>query len=158
MFLGEHLHSLDAKGRVILPVRFREDLEEGVITSEIDGCLALWPMEDFRRRAAEMKERAKGGARDRDVARVFFAGASESSPDKQGRMALPAHLREFAHLDREVVVNGAFDHVEIWDAGAWRERKRRGERELSGEDSAETTDSAQTTEGAAGGTADAPTT
>ncbi len=132
MFLGEHLHSLDAKGRVILPVRFREELESGVITSEIDGCLAVWPIEDFRRRAAEMKERARGGPEDRDVARVFFAGAQEASPDRQGRMALPSHLREFAHLEREVVVNGAFDHVEIWDAASWREKKQRGERALSG--------------------------
>ncbi len=133
MFLGEHLHSLDAKGRVILPVRFREDLQEGVITSEVDGCLAVWPTEDFRRRAAEMKERARGGPEDRDVARVFFAGAQEASPDRLGRMAVPKHLREFAHLEREVVVNGAFDHVEIWDAATWREKKRRGEQALLGE-------------------------
>jgi MraZ protein len=133
MFLGEHIHSLDAKGRVILPVRFREQLQSGVVTSEVDGCLALWPTEDFQRRAAEMKERARGTAEDRDVARVFFAGAQETSPDRQGRMALPTHLREFARLEREVVVNGAFDHVEIWDAATWREKKQRGERALSGE-------------------------
>ena len=132
MFLGEHLHSLDAKGRVILPVRFREELERGVVTSEIDGCLALWPVEDFQRRAAEMKERARGGPEDRDVARVFFAGAVDATPDRQGRVAIPQHLREFAHLERDVVINGAFDHVEIWDATTWREKKRRGERALSG--------------------------
>ena len=137
MFLGEHLHSLDAKGRVILPVRFREELQSSVVTSEIDGCLALWPIEDFQRRAAEMKERARGGPRDRDVARVFFAGAVEATPDRQGRVALPPHLRQFARLEREVVVNGAFDHVEIWDAATWREKKRRGEQALSGDGSAE---------------------
>jgi MraZ protein len=137
MFLGEHLHSLDVKGRVILPARFREELQSSVVTSEIDGCLALWPVEDFQRRAAEMKERARRGPRDRDVARVFFAGAVEATPDRQGRVALPPHLRQFARLEREVVVNGAFDHVEIWDAGAWREKKRRGEQALSGDEAAE---------------------
>src|SRR5687767_9824069 len=114
MFLGEHIHSLDAKGRVILPARFRYELTEAYVTSEIDGCLALWPPDDFRRRAQEMKERARGGADDRNVARVFFAGAQEATPDRQGRVALPASLRAFANLEREVVVNGAFDHVEIW--------------------------------------------
>ena len=131
MFLGEHIHSLDAKGRVILPVRFREQLQAAFVTSEVDGCLGLWPPEDFERRAQEMKERSRGGAEDRNVARFFFAGAQEASPDKQGRVALPAHLRDFAHLDREVVVNGAFDHVEIWDAAIWREKKRSGEEALS---------------------------
>lgn len=133
MFLGEHLHSLDAKGRVILPARFREELSEAYVTSEVDGCLALWPPEDFRRRAQEMKERARGGPDDRNVARVFFAGAQEASPDRQGRVALPGHLREFAHLEREVVVNGAFDHVEIWDAASWRGKKAAGERVLMGD-------------------------
>ena len=137
MFLGEHLHSLDAKGRVILPARFRDELQSSVVTSEIDGCLALWPVDDFQRRAAEMKERARGGPRDRDVARVFFAGAVEATPDRQGRVALPPHLRQFARLEREVVVNGAFDHVEIWDAVTWREKKRRGEDALSGDGAGE---------------------
>lgn len=133
MFLGEHLHSLDAKGRVILPARFREELSEAYVTSEVDGCLALWPPEDFRRRAQEMKERARGGPDDRNVARVFFAGAQKASPDRQGRVALPGHLREFAHLGREVVVNGVFDHVEIWDAASWRGKKAAGERVLLGD-------------------------
>lgn len=132
MFLGEHSHSLDAKGRVILPARFRDDLSEAYVTSEVDGCLALWPPDDFERRALEMKERARGGEDDRNAARVFFAGAQEATPDKQGRVALPVSLRVFAHLEKEVVVNGAFDHVEIWDAASWRARKQAGERTLLG--------------------------
>src|SRR5947208_83209 len=108
MFLGEHIHSLDAKGRVILPARFRDQLEQAYVTSETDGCLALWPPEDFERRAMEMKDRARGGADDRNVARVFFAGAQAAAPDRQGRVALPPNLRSFARLEREVVVNGAY--------------------------------------------------
>jgi MraZ protein len=132
MFLGEHSHSLDSKGRIILPARFREDLAVAYVTSEVDGCLGIWPPEDFQQRAREMKERSKGSEEDRNVARFFFAGAQESNPDKNGRIALPQHLREFAHLTKDVVVNGAFDHVEIWDAARWRERKASGERALSG--------------------------
>ncbi len=132
MFLGEHTHSLDSKGRVILPARFRDALAESYVTSETDGCLGIWPTDEFQERAREMKERSRGNAEDRNVARFFFSGAQEASPDKQGRIALPLHLRQFAHLDKDVVINGAFDHVEIWDAAIWREKKASGERALSG--------------------------
>jgi MraZ protein len=131
MFLGENSHSLDVKGRVILPVKFRDQLQEAFITSETDGCLALWPLPEFERRAQQMQERLQGGPDDRTVARFFFAGAQEVAPDRQGRLALPPNLRQFASLEREVVVNGAGDHVEIWDAARWRENKAAGERILA---------------------------
>ncbi len=131
MFLGENTHSLDAKGRLILPARYREQLESAIVTSEVDGCLALWPPEQFEERSQEMKAKWRGSAEERNQARVFFAGAQEASPDKQGRVALPAPLREFAHLEKEVAVNGALDHVEIWDAVIWREKKRQGEQSLA---------------------------
>ncbi|HEX2043228.1 MAG TPA: division/cell wall cluster transcriptional repressor MraZ [Acidimicrobiales bacterium] len=134
MFLGEHSHSLDAKGRVILPARFRDQLAGAFVTSEVDGCLALWPPEEFEARSLEMRARMRGSRADRDVARAFFAGAQEASPDKQGRVALPAPLRDFAHLERDVAITGAFDHVEIWDATTWRERKRLGEQGLAGDE------------------------
>ena len=132
MFTGEHQHSLDAKGRVILPARFRDQLGDGAfLTSEVDGCLAVWPPAEFDRRAEEMRERAKGGVTERNVARFFFSGATEAAPDKQGRVAIPASLREFAGLERDVVVAGNYDHVEIWDAERWRDSKSRGERTLA---------------------------
>ena len=83
----------------------------------MDGCLALWAPAEFQARAEEMKEQAKGSPVERNMARVFFAGAQEASPDRQGRIAIPANLREFADLTRsgQVVVTGAWDHVEIWD-------------------------------------------
>ena len=133
MFLGEHSHSLDAKGRLILPARFRDQLEAAFVTSEVDGCLALWPPEEFEARSQEMKAKWRGTADERNVARAFFAGAQEASPDRQGRVALPQSLRDFAHLDREVAVTGAFDHVEIWDAATWRQKKRQGEDGLAGD-------------------------
>jgi MraZ protein len=132
MFLGEHNHSLDIKGRIILPAKFREPLQESYVTSETDGCLALWPPDEFERKALDIKERARTGDEEgRNVARFFFAGAQLANPDRQGRVALPPNLRGFAHLDREVVVNGAFDHVEIWDAAIWRDKKQAGERALA---------------------------
>jgi len=132
-FLGEHSHSLDAKGRLILPSRYRDDLEHAFLTSEVDGCLALWPPDEFEERSQQMKAKWTGTPAERNQARVFFAGAQEASPDKQGRVAIPPTLREFAHLEREVAVTGAFDHVEIWDAAAWAQTKRSGEQGLTGD-------------------------
>jgi len=130
LFLGEHQHSLDAKGRVILPARFRDQLgDRAFVTSEQDGCLALWTPEEFEVKAAEIKARARTG--DRDVSRAFFAGAVEASPDRQGRIAIPQGLRDFAGLERDVFVVGLYDHIEIWDAQAWRQTKTSGERRLA---------------------------
>jgi MraZ protein len=132
MFLGEYQHSLDAKGRVILPARFREELPgRAYLTSEIDGCLAVWTPDEFDVKAKEMREKVRGRPADRNAARVFFSGAVEAEVTGQGRIAIPPHLREFAGLEREVVVNGLYDHIEIWGADTWREKKRSGERSLA---------------------------
>ncbi len=134
MFLGEHEHSLDSKGRVILPARYREALAQAYVAGERDGCLSLWPPEDFAVRAEEMRERARASAGGRRVARAFFSNAEVATPDRQGRIAIPPKLRAFAGLDREVVICGQFDHVEIWDAGRWAEHEARGAAELAREE------------------------
>ena len=132
MFFGEHQHSLDDKGRIILPAKFRDQLAGGAfITSEIDGCLAVWAPEDFEVRAREMRERARGSSADRQVARAFFSGTVEAPPDKQGRVAIPQHLRDFAQLERDVVITGQFDRIEIWNAAAWQQEKASGNRGLA---------------------------
>ena len=126
-FLGEYAHALDEKGRVILPARFRERLAEGAfVTREVDGCLAVRTPEEFTVRAAEMGEKWRGDPDERNVARVFFAGAHEAAPDRQGRLAIPQHLREYAGLERDVALIGAFHHIEIWDAERWKEKKQAG--------------------------------
>jgi MraZ protein len=128
MFLGEHQHSLDAKGRVILPARFRDQLEGGaVMAKSLDGCLAVYPTAEFVDRVAQKLQEARvRGARERQAARTFFAGAVEITPDKQGRVAIPPPLREYAALDRDVIVAGNFSHIELWDAARFRERDRVG--------------------------------
>lgn len=132
MFLGEFSHSLDTKGRLILPARFRDQLAEGAfLSTEIDGCLALWTPEDFEERATDMQRRMKGGPMDRNVARAFFSGVAEAKPDTQGRVAIPSNLREFASLGRDVSVVGVYDHIEVWDATTWRDKKRSGELSLA---------------------------
>jgi len=132
-FLGEYQHALDAKGRFILPARFRDQLGDvAYVTSEQDGCLALWRPEEFDMKANEIQDRARQG--ERNVQRAFFAGATEATPDRQGRVAIPQGLREFAGLERDVVVVGLFDHIEIWDAAAWRRTKQVGDQRLAAGD------------------------
>lgn len=132
MFLGESSHSLDAKGRLILPARFRDQLDVIFLTSEVDKCLAIWPPEEFSVKAARMQGLLLGNSDERKIGRAFFAGALEATLDRQGRLAIPPSLRSFAGLDKEVTVAGQFNHLEIWDAGAWATTKREGEQGLAG--------------------------
>jgi MraZ protein len=128
MFLGEHQHSLDAKGRVILPARFREQLEGGAVMAKaLDGCLAVYPLAEFEQVAERARDAARGGKAGRHAARTFFTSAVDFIPDKQGRVAVPANLREFAGLTRDVVVAGMYHRIEIWDADRFRERDREGD-------------------------------
>ncbi|HLG00334.1 MAG TPA: division/cell wall cluster transcriptional repressor MraZ [Acidimicrobiia bacterium] len=132
MFLGEFQHNLDDKGRVILPAKFRDGLGHGaVIAKGRDKCLAVYPPDEWEAVATRTRELARGGPRERAAARSLFAGAMEVAPDKQGRVAIPNNLRVYAGLDREVVVTGAFTHVEIWNAQDWADRSADGDTELA---------------------------
>jgi len=131
-FLGEYQHSLDAKGRLILPAEFRPGLAEGAVIVGTDGkCLAVHPVAQFERVALEVEERAKRGGRDLASARTYFATAKQVTPDTQGRVPVPENLREYAGLSRDVAVIGASSRVEIWDAARWREQKAEGEAGLA---------------------------
>jgi MraZ protein len=131
MFLGEYQHSLDAKGRVILPAKFRDQLEGGGFITKGDRCLFVYTPEEFESVATQMREQAKLNKVRREAARTFFAGAIEIQPDKQGRVAIPQHLREYAHFDRDITVAGVFSRIEIWNSTAWRDRERAGDEALS---------------------------
>ena len=132
MFLGEYTPTLDGKGRLILPAKFREQLDTAFLTSEVERCLALWPPTEFESRARELREAARHDTVSHDRAAFFFAGAQEVTPDKQGRIAIPPPLREFAGLgEGPVVVTGAFDHVEIRATESWQQKKSRGEEALA---------------------------
>lgn len=125
MFLGEFQHSLDAKGRIILPSKFRAQLESGlVITRGPDNCLWVMSATDFNTYADTLRERARrGDPRWRDVLRFIFSGAHEDHPDKQGRISVPEHLRDHAGLEREVTITGSDDRIEVWRPERWAERR-----------------------------------
>lgn len=134
MFLGQYQHSLDSKGRVILPAKFRSQLEGGAFMARgLDGCVCVYPADEWERVSTNMRELSARGPGQRQAARTFFAGAAELVPDRQGRVPVPVHLRDFAGLglDREVVVAGVLSRVEIWDAERWRQREQEGEQVIT---------------------------
>jgi MraZ protein len=121
-FVGRSEHSLDAKGRVILPARFRPAFEHGgYLTLNFERCLSLWTPGEFDRQSAEMQARFREGtAEARNHARIWAAGSEDVEIDRQGRMGIPGHLREFAGFTAKVLVTGAIDHVELWDPEEWQ--------------------------------------
>ena len=120
MFLGEHQHTLDAKGRVILPARFRERLSSGLVfTPSQDRCIDVYPLTAFERRVEELRALPREDGQARAYLRMFLSGAQEEKPDAQGRVVIPPRLRDFAGLDKDLTINGADEKVEIWDRGAW---------------------------------------
>jgi len=120
MFLGTHAPRLDDKGRLILPAKFRDELAEGlVVTKGQERCLNVWPTDEFARMTEGLRTAPVTSKAVRDYQRILFAGASQEVPDKQGRVTVPPLLREYASLDRDCVVIGADNHVEVWSAAAW---------------------------------------
>lgn len=120
MFLGTHTPRLDEKGRLFLPAKFRDELAEGlVMTRGQERCLNVWPIAEFAQLTERMRQAPVTNKAARDYQRMLFAGASDETPDKQGRVTIPPMLREYAGLTKDCVVIGANNHVEIWDAGAW---------------------------------------
>jgi MraZ protein len=122
MFLGSHSPRLDDKGRITLPAKFREELEGGlVITKGQERCLYVFPVAEFARISESLRTAPVTAKALRDYSRVFFASASDDTPDRQGRVTIPPALREYAGLTQRCVVNGANTRVEIWDADRWDE-------------------------------------
>ncbi len=121
MFLGTHTPKLDEKGRFFLPAKFREELADGlVITRTQDRALAIYPMATFVQMTSEIASAPTSVKQVRDYQRMLAAGASDETPDKQGRITIPPHLRSYAGLEKDVVVIGAINRLEVWDAATWQ--------------------------------------
>jgi len=128
VFLGEHQHTLDVKGRVILPARFRDRLSSGLVFAPSqDRCIDIYPLTAFERRVEHLRSVPREDQRARAYLRVFLAGAHEEKPDAQGRVTIPTRLREYAGLERELTVNGADEKVEIWAREVWEQYRGQAE-------------------------------
>lgn len=122
MFLGTYEPRLDDKSRLVLPAKFRDQLAEGlVITKGQERCLYVWPAAEFTAVTERLGQAPVTSKSVRDYMRVLFAGACDELPDRQGRITLPAALREYAGLRRDCTVIGANTRVEVWDSTAWRQ-------------------------------------
>ena len=120
MLMGEYNHALDAKGRIIIPSRLREELgEHFVVCKGMDGCLFAFPMEGWEKLVGKLQALPLTNKAARKFSRYFLAGAADVEPDKQGRALLPQTLREAAHLEKDVVLCGVGDRLEIWSRDAW---------------------------------------
>lgn len=120
--MGEYQHTLDDKGRMIIPVKFREDLGSSfVMTRGLDKCLFVYPRSEWESLEAKLKKLPMTRADARSFVRFFFSGATECELDKQGRILIPATLREYATLDRDCVVLGVSNRVEIWSDSVWKQ-------------------------------------
>ena len=121
MFFGTYTPKLDDKGRLFLPAKFRDELAEGlVVTRGQERCLYVWSMEEFQKLTERLREVPVTNKAARDYVRMFFAGASDETPDKQGRVTVPPMLREYASLSKDCIVIGAMNRIEIWDSVSWQ--------------------------------------
>ena len=120
MFMGEYKHSIDAKGRIILPADFREELTDNfVITKGLDNCLFLYTAEEWDKLSTKLRQLPLAKAEARDFVRFFFAGARQAECDRQGRFLVPANLRAHAKLQKDVVLIGISNRIEVWSKAEW---------------------------------------
>lgn len=120
MFMSEYNHTVDAKGRLIIPSKFRDVLgEEFVVSKGMDGCLFVYANDDWNAFEQKLTSLPLINKEARQFARFFLAGAAQVELDKQGRILLPANLREFAGLDKDVVLVGVGSRIEIWSKEKW---------------------------------------
>ena len=120
MFLGEYQHSIDEKGRLVLPSKFRGRLAEGVVvTKGQERCLYVFPLDRWDEEVAKVNRLPRTNRRNRNFARSFFGAATDQQPDRQGRIQVPQPLREYAALEHDVIVVGVSDRLELWESAAW---------------------------------------
>jgi MraZ protein len=120
MLMGEYNHSLDAKGRVILPADFRNELGESfIITKGLDSCLFIYPQSEWEQLSVKLRQLPLAKTEARAFVRFFFAGARQVELDKQGRFLIPATLRQHASLKKDAVLIGVSNRIEVWSKDEW---------------------------------------
>ena len=129
MFIGEYHHTIDEKGRVAIPVKFRNALAKGaVVTRGLDNSLFIYSADAWEKLAGKLANLPMGQANTRAFSRLMLAGAMELEIDKQGRAIIPEYLREFADIKKQIVVAGMYDRLEIWNKDVWEKYKQNTEK------------------------------
>ncbi|MDE2079565.1 MAG: division/cell wall cluster transcriptional repressor MraZ [Patescibacteria group bacterium] len=128
MLLGEYRHSVDAKGRVAVPAKFKDQLGAGaIITRGIDDCLFVFAEKEWEALAGKLMALPLAQSNSRAFVRLMLSGATDVVPDAQGRILMPDYLRKYAGIAKDVVITGLYNRVEIWDAAKWEAYKRKTE-------------------------------
>jgi len=129
MFIGEYTYTIDEKGRLAIPVKFRKDLIKGaVITRGLDNCLFLYPIEEWKVLADKLSKLPIGQANTRAFARLMLAGAMDATLDKQGRILVPDYLRKFGKISKKIVLAGLYNRIEVWGENEWEKFKNGAEK------------------------------
>lgn len=129
MFIGEYQHIIDTKKRIAVPSRFREFFNgRAVVTRGLDNCLFLYTLEEWNKLAEKLNQLPVGQSSTRSFVRLMLAGASEVEMDKQGRVLVPDYLKSYAGLEKNVVITGLYNRLEIWDESKWNSYKSGAEK------------------------------
>src|SRR3989338_2845073 len=128
MFIGEYRHSIDEKGRLAIPAKFRSSLKKAVITRGLDACLFVYPLSEWKLLAQKLANLPIRQANSRAFVRLMLAGAMDVETDTQGRVIVPEYLRSYAGLSKTVVVAGLYNRVELWSEDAWKKYTERAEK------------------------------
>ncbi len=130
MFIGEYHYFIDEKNRLAMPVKFRPQFKKGaVITRGVDTCLFVYSREEWGKLADKIAKLPINQAKSRAFARLMLAGAMDTTLDTQGRINIPDYLKQYAALNKKVVVTGLYNRLEIWDEEKWKEYKDKSEKE-----------------------------
>lgn len=133
MFIGEYNHTVDEKGRLAIPTKFRKELKGGaVVTRGLDNCLFVYSMTEWKKLAEKLSALPFSQANSRAFSRLMLAGAMDVEIDKQGRVVLPEYLRRYAGIAKDAVVAGLYGRIEIWDKKSWESYKEKTEKDSNG--------------------------
>ena len=125
MFIGEYTHSIDEKNRLSIPAKFRSKLAGGcIVTRGLDKCLWIYPLLEWEKLAEKISTLPITQKNARSFSRLMFAGATDASPDKSGRVIIPKYLLDYASIKNKVAVNGIYDRIEIWSSENWDSFKK----------------------------------
>jgi MraZ protein len=133
MFIGEYHHSIDEKGRLAIPIKFRAELQKGaVVTRGLDNCLFIYTQKEWQVLADKLAKLPISKANTRAFARLMLAGAMDLEMDKMGRVILPDYLRKYGTIKKKVVIAGLYNRLEVWDSVVW-EKYKKGTEKTSGD-------------------------
>lgn len=131
MFIGEYKHAIDTKKRLAIPAKFRKKLGKGaVITRGLDNCLVIYPLKEWEKMSDKLGKLPASQLEARGFARIMLAGAAQVEFDGLGRVLIPEYLKKYAQLQKEAIIIGLYNRLEIWDAKTWETYKKKVEKEV----------------------------